>query len=874
MPHPKRDLLSPRTLLVLVLGGTVVAASTALVMAQRPRTEVGQQPDGTVLVPSNQTLTPIGTVHLTEGIRPKDVALSPDGRQVAVLTTARLLLFNVEGAKLSEATVRPGPLGLAWAPDGKTVYASGAGGQVHPVKVEGDKLAAGQSFPVDVPNAQPAKGARSAGDSQPTGLAVSPDGRRLYVALGIRNQVLVRDLTTAATVRAVPVGVAPYQMALSPDGSTLVAANRGGHRAGEDDVAEGETAPSADTPVLIDKKTDAAREGSVTLIDTASFATREVKVGKHPAGMAFSTDGRTLYVANSDSDTVSVLDVRKGQVRRTIGIRPPEDPGFGQIPTDVALSADGKTLFVTCGGGNSVALVETSDRARLRGFLPAGWYPIGLAERDGRLVVASAKGIGARPSNKGRGYGVHNSVGTVQFIAPDAYRDLADLTRRVAENNRWGKEREARKGIAPVPIPERVGEPSVFKHVVYIIKENHTYDLTLGDMKEGNGDPSLTLFGEEVTPNQHALARQWVLLDNTYTSGTNSADGHQWSTSSVANGYIEQNYAAHARSYPYDGGDPLAYSPEGFLWNAAVKKGHWVRVFGEFVNKPKIVDPATGKGGNWTQLWQDYKAGTNRFQITADTDNAALKPLLHPRFIGFPSTVSDQWRADQFLGDLKEWERTGKMPSLSIMLLPNDHTAGNRPGMPTPRAAVADNDLATGRIIDALSHSRFWKDTLILVIQDDSQLGLDHVDGHRTLAYCVSPYTRRGVVVSENYNHTSFLRTMELVLGIPAMTRFERTALPLTACFTDKPDLRPFIHHKNRIPLDEMNRPANALTGEARRLAIACDRLDWSDVDRADASIVSRAVWITCRPQQPFPWNKYHPIEDEDDDEEEEREAE
>jgi hypothetical protein len=401
--------------------------------------------------------------------------------------------------------------------------------------------------------------------------------------------------------------------------------------------------------------------------------------------------------------------------------------------------------------------------------------------------------------------------------------------------------------------------------VVFIIKENHTYDSTLGDVKEGNGDPNLCTFGEEVTPNQHALAREWVLLDNTYTSGTNSADGHQWTVSAVANGYMEQNYSAHVRSYPYDGGDALAYSPQGFLWNAAVKAGRSLRVYGEFVNRPRVVERGTSRVPHWKELWDDYQAGGHKFEITSGTDNAALRPYLHPHFIGFPTIVSDQWRADQYLADLHKFEAENSMPNLSILLLPNDHTTGTKAGYPTPRAAVADNDLALGRIVEALTHSRFWKETLILVIEDDSQLGMDHVDGHRTIAFCVSPYTRRGAVVSEVYNHTSLLRTMELVLGLPAMNRFDRTATAMTACFSKEADVRPFTARKNQVPLDELNPPASALKGESKRWALACEKLDWRDLDRADPKIVARAVWAAQRPGEPFPSRFFHPPDDDKD---------
>ncbi len=266
------------------------------------------------------------------------------------------------------------------------------------------------------------------------------------------------------------------------------------------------------------------------------------------------------------------------------------------------------------------------DKNHPDGYIPAGWFPISILQKNGTLIVASTKGIGARPDKLLGGFGVHSSVGTLQFIDLKTLPDLKTLTRQVAENNRLDAA-ELAGSHRPVPVPAKPGDPSVFKHVVYIIKENHTYDLDFGDMHEGNGDKTLNVFGEEVTPNAHALARQFVLLDNTYTSGTNSADGHQWVASALANGYMEQNYDAHERSYPYDGGDALAYSPKGFLWNAARKRGLTVRVFGEFVNRPKIEDTQGSERPTWTALWNDYKSGTNRFKITAGTDNAALRPL-------------------------------------------------------------------------------------------------------------------------------------------------------------------------------------------------------------------------------------------------------
>jgi YVTN family beta-propeller protein len=866
--------------LLLAGGGAALIAPR---LAERKVGEVG--PDGGVLVSTNQIITPAGVVQKVEGARPKDLALSPDGKTLAILAQNQVLLYNTNSPDTAPVAIKisaAAPLGIAWAPDGSAVYASLSKAQV--AQIAGDasgawKLAntltldfvAADGAP-DVAAGTAGQG-RATGDPQVNGLAIAPDGKTLYAALGIRNQVAVVSLPDGKVTKLIPVQAAPYNVALSPDGSILCVANRGGKIAEDGELS----APSAGTKIRVDPKTDAALSGSVSLIDTKALTAVHIPTGRQPAGMAFAPDGKTVYVASSDDDTVHVLDPVNKKLTRTISLHPKSDPGFGQIPTDVAVSADGKTLYASCGGANAVAVVEAKS-GKMVGHIPTGWFPAAVAERDGALFVASSKGFGSRTPRKPDVYAVHSTQGTVQLIAATelSKQQLGVLSAQVAQNNRWSfGELPARAKQEAVPVPARVGEPSVFKHVVYIIKENHTYDSMFGDIPNGNGDKSLCMFGEEASPNHHELARQYVLMDNTYTSGTNSADGHQWTSASAGNGYIEQNYSAHTRSYPYDGGDPLAYSPAGFLWNAAVAQKKTVRVYGEFVNKPSVVNKTTGKkGASWAALWADYQKGMPSYEITSDTDNAALKPLLHPHYIGFPSSVPDQWRADQFIVDVDGFAKTGKMPDLCIMLLPNDHTMGTTPGNPTPRATVADNDLALGRIVERLTKSPFWKEMLILVIEDDSQLGVDHVDGHRTVALCISPYTKRGAVVSDTYNHTSFLRTMGLVLGFPALNRFDRTATPLTSCFIKTPDFTTYTHLANKIPLDELNPRLTSLTDpETRRLAQACADLDWSDVDRADASVVTRAVWRAQMPGKPFPTHAYHALEDDDDEEEEAEEA-
>ncbi len=850
--------------IALVVSATVIAFAAAGWMAQG-RLKLGSQPDGSILVSTNQRLTPIGNFTRLEGQRPKDLALSPSGEFVAILAHRKLIISDAESKILAELPITAGPVGATWSADGKTVYASTSGGKILVAGWNGQQLAKVRDLTVN-----PSKG----GDPHLAGLAVV--GNKLFVAMTTRNAVAVVDLTTDAIDAMVTVGAAPFHLAVSPDGKTVAVSNRGGTLVAPSDAQmdpntkrpfQGVGVPTADsagTEVQIDPATDAAWKGSISFIDTETKVMREVAVGRQPSGLTFSASGKELYVAESDSDSVSFLNVPEGKVTGNLSIRPAEDPQFGQIPTDLAVSKDGKRLYVSCGGLNAVAIVDLTATPKVAGYVPTGWYPIAIKATGDHLFVASAKGVGSQPAAKKTGFGVHDSVGSFQSIPVSQLKNLKSHTKTVAQNNGWTETLAARKDRPAKPIPQRLGEPSVFKHVVYIIKENLTYDSALGDMKEGNGDPSLCLFGEKVTPNHHALSREFVLIDNFYTSGTNSADGHQWVASSIANGYTEQNYATNVRSYPYDGGDPLATSPEGFLWNAAAKAGKWVRVFGEFVDKPKIVNPATGKSPSWTQAWEDYKSGKNSMVIEAHTSQKALEPHLHPNYIGFPSIISDQWRADVFIKELNTWEKNGRMPALSMMLLPNDHTAGTGSTMPTPRATVADNDLALGRIVEAISQSPFWKETLILVVQDDSQLGVDHVDGHRSIAMCISPYTRRGAVVSDLYNHTSFIRTLELVLGIPPMNRFDRTGAPLNACFVDSPDYRPYTHKPNQIELNEMNPSPKQLTGVQRELALASEKLDLTDVDRGHAKTMAKAAWYSVHPNRPFPTQFYRPPADQD----------
>jgi phospholipase C len=400
----------------------------------------------------------------------------------------------------------------------------------------------------------------------------------------------------------------------------------------------------------------------------------------------------------------------------------------------------------------------------------------------------------------------------------------------------------ARAGVAPVPVPERHGEPSVFEHVLYVIKENRTYDQVLGDLAaleppRGNGDPSLCIFGADVTPNHHALALEFVLLDNFYCGGVLSADGHAWATEAYVTDYVEKAFGGFARSYPFDGDDPLAYASSGFLWDNALRHGKTFRCYGEMV-QTTVTPKAT-----WSELYQDFVAGTGRFTIRATSHLDAVRKNMCESYPGFPNTISDAYRAATFVRELQAFERDGRLPNLMVMLLPNDHTSGTSPGMPRPEAMVADNDLALGRIVEAVARSRFWPKTCIFVVQDDPQAGWDHVDGHRTVALVASPYTRRGATVSTQYTQAGMVKTIELILGLPPMNQMDLFATPMRECFAAEPDLRPYAARPNAVPLDRMNAALDRLDGPARRDALASLALDFSKEDLADEATFNRILW-------------------------------
>ena len=761
--------------------------------------------------------------------------------------------------------------GLALSADGNTLFQSNVKGSI---KVYGiDKAgAATPSHSLPLPKAKAPR--REA--EIPSGLALSADGAKLYVCGNLSNQLLELDAKSGKLLRAFPVGVAPYDVVLV--GMRAFVSNWGGSRPRPGDL----TGPAGrGTTVAVDPVRFVAMDGSVSVIDLESGKlVAETKTGHHASALARSPSGEHVVCANAGSDTLSVIDTRTDKIVETISARQNPADLFGAQPNALAFDASGKTLFVCNGSQNAVAVFGfNSGRSKLRGLIPVGWFPGAITFDAARnmIHVANIKGIGStkrlEPGDKVR-FNSHQSFGTLSLVPVPLARELTKLTEVARRNMRYGLLQEAklpaRPGQPPRPVPERVGEPSVFRHVVYIIKENRTYDQVLGDDPRGNGDTSLCIFGERVTPNQHKLAREFVLLDNTYCSGILSADGHQWATTAIVTDYVEKSFAGFPRSYP-DGTsendiDALAYSPAGFLWDNAIAHGRSLRVFGEFTLAQKQwSDPARKGTIRFMDVWRDFTNGGGAIRYWSEPGVGSLKGHIVTNTLGWDGTVPDVWRAARFIEHVRAYEAKGDFPALTILYLPSDHTRGTSAGLPTPAASVADNDLAMGQVVEALSKSKFWLQTAVFAIEDDPQNGWDHVSGYRTTAYVASPYTKRGAVISTRYNQTSVIRTMELILGLPPMNQLDATATPMSDCFTDVPDLTPFTAVTNNIPLNQLNpEPKKVADAQLRKDAIASARLPLDKPDACPEDALNGILWRAMRGPEPFPDWAVRLVEDDD----------
>lgn len=887
--------------LVVLLSGMV--PSIATVRADDEPTDVaivGRAPWGTV-TPVNQFLTPAGLQVELPGLRPQVVALSPDGAivvtsgktsEVVVVDPASGNVIQRVQPAATEATV-PGAVaernlkpdtraiesftGLVFSPDGTRLYMSDVHGSVKVFSVAGGDVSASHTIPL------PPAGAPLRREEIPSGIAVSADGTRLYVCGNLSNRLLEIDAGSGEVLRSFDVGVAPFDVVLA--GGKAWVSNWGGRRPAPEDPA----GPAGKgTRVRIDPRTSVASEGSVSVVDLVGGGTAEVVVGRHASAIAASPDGRYVVCAATADDWLSVLEVDSERLVARVETKRTPAELFGAQPGALAFAADGKRLFVCNGAQNAVAVVDwvadDPGRSGLAGLVPVGWYPAGIAHdarRDG-LVVANMKGLPDTPrtTDRGEGYNSHQYHGSLSLVPLPDDTSLALLSERTARNLRAAGIQDAllppREGVAPRAIPERIGEPSLIEHVVYVIKENRTYDQVLGDLPQGNGRAELCIYGEGITPNQHALATRFVLLDNTSCCGILSADGHNWSTSAVATDYVERSFGGFPRSYP-DGmedndTDALAWSPAGFIWDRARDHGVTIRNYGEFM-MPRVRwrDPDRPGRPDFAACLAAWRGGADAGPVLFRSEPAieSIREFSPADTVGWDMNVPDQFRADAVIRELAEYEARGEYPGLVIVCLPQDHTSGTAPGAPTPEACIADNDLALGRIVEALSHSRFWPRMAVFAIEDDPQAGWDHVSGYRTTCYLASPYARRGAVVSTRYNTTSVLRTIGQILGLRPMNQFDASATPMFDCFTDEADTTPFEALDATVPLDRMNgAPQTIRDPVLRDDALASAAMNFAEIDRAPEDALNRILWRAARGSaEPFPeWAVSGVDDDEDDD--------
>ncbi len=791
----------------------------------------GVQRDGSVLLPNQWSLRPVGK-QVPVGDFPINVALHPDGKFAAVLHSGwgqhEIRIFEVkDGRAVSQVAIGESYYGLAWSPDGKKLFASGGGAEViHGFDFNDGYLAAPRQLVLRPANEQ----------GIPGGLALSADGHALYVAESWGQRVEKISATDGRVLWVRSLASAEGAATTEHEGMRLKAASN----------------PDAPFPYtcLPDEKSGRVfvslwAKSTVLVLDAATGAERaRWPVGQHPNEMVLARDGR-LFVAESNLNSVSVIDTASGRITETLtaSLFPNSPPG--SMPNSLALSPDGELLFVANANNNNVAVfeVETVGKAKSLGFIPVGWFPTSVrVSRDGKtLVVANGKGFSSAANPRGPfpGTTVPRDLqeyigglmrGTVSLI------DLPVEKKRAEQFGAWSKTAYAcspldaaasARGVnarpAGNPIPAKVGEPSPIKNVIYIVRENRTYDQVLGDLPEGNGDPRLCIFPERVTPNAHALAREFVLLDNFYADGEVSADGHEWTMGAQATDFVERmwplSYGHNAKKkydYPAEGHYPVAFPANGYLWNRAAEAGVSYRSYGEFCNTPKQ-GPAL-----------------------AEPSLPILVGHIDPYYKAWDLDFPDVKRAEHFVAELRRFEKEGGMPRLQVLRLGNDHTAGAKAGSRTPTAMVADNDRALGLIVEALSRSKFWADTAIFVLEDDAQNGSDHVDAHRMPAFAISAWTKRGTIDSSLYSTTSMLRTMELILGLQPMSQFDAAALPMWASFASEPTLTPYAARPVQVDVEERN----------SKLAWGADesqKMDFSAPDKVDDIKLNDIVWRSVR---------------------------
>jgi len=688
----------------------------------------------------------------------------------------------------------------------------------------------------------------------------------LYVVLNGNNQLSKIRFEDRKLIWSTATGVTPYGLCII--GKKVYVTNWAGS------LVTDLSKENAGTPwgsAYTDPVTGAVKQGSLSVIDiNTGKQVNELMLGLHPDAIIKSADGLRLYVTNSNSDNVSVIDVKNEKVIDSIetGLFSKQNRFYGSSPNALCLDPVSNTLYVANGMDNAIAVVSLNetkkDAPKIMGYIPTEAYPSGLLLLNDKLYVTNLEAKGARILSAARefkqldgtlinAFTIHKELASFSIIpVPDQVK-LNSYTTEVKKLNLFYRTELAntvpRKNISPKPLPERIGEPSVFKHVIYIIKENKTYDQVFGDIEQGRGANDLCIYGEKITPNQHQLATDFCLLDNYYASGKSSAEGHQWTDAAMVSDYVERNVRAWFRSYPHRQDDALVYNKNGFIWNNALDHGKKVRIYGEAC----LTHYDTKM--SWIDIYNKWAAHeTLSFSNTSTI--ARIRPVISPDYPDCDNiNITDQIRADIFIKEWKQFElqEGDHLPELIVLSLPDDHTSGTSEKFPSPRAMVADNDLALGRIIETITHSRFWDSTVVFVSEDDSQSGWDHISSYRTTGQVISPYSKLGKTIHTNYNQTSMVRTIEQILGIPPMNVIDATALPMFECFTDKKQSYSYQFIPNNIPLNEMNKPVAQLNGKAKYYAKLSANKVFKDVDGGDDDKMNKILWFDAKGDKPYP---------------------
>lgn len=832
--------LSSNTSLTTAAAG---AANFYRVAQTQPDIQVGQLPYGEQSVSTKQILSAAGSQLQFSG-RPVDLALSPDGKTVYIKNMSSLLVVDAASWTLLQTLKYPSDgasmHGIAVSPDGSHVYVTGSGNELYDWTVTGGVVSYSRTIALG-------------SGSDPCGLAISSDGTTAYVCLSIANELAVVNLASGTVSKYINVGIAPWNVVLAPSGTNAWVSDWGGRFPTNGDL----TATSAGTPVVIDSRGVAA-SGVVSLVNlTTGTETAEVATGLHPSDLALSQNGGTLYVANANSDTVTVIDTQARAVKETILIRPSSTLPFGSSSSlpfgsesdGLALAANGTNLFVACAGNNAIAVVTLPNGPQtnsvVQGFVPTDWFPGAVITDGTNLYSANVKGLGSRYGQPtATSFASSSFLGTANRLPIPSADALSKDTALVNENGRLSQMQQAQQpplsGQPPVPVPAHAGEPSVFQHVLYILKENKTYDEMFGDMAQGNGNSSLCIYPQNITPNHHALAQQYVLLDNFYCNGVNSADGHSWSTEANNSDHLEKSFGGFVRSYTF-GDDPLTYSSTGFIWNNALQHGLTFRNYGEF-------DYASVNGGySWAQIYTDFTNGTHAITYSQNIGVASLRPYSSTNVPGWNLNIPDQVRAYGFIKELNAAQASGTWAAFHLLYLPDDHTGGTPPA----QAQVADNDLALGNVVQAVTTSIFASNTVIFVIEDDPQSGYDHVDGHRSICLVISPYTKRNQEVGTFYNQSGLLHTMEQIMGLPPMNQQDAMGPLMFDCFTNTPNYTPYTALPSNINLASGG--VAMLTPKARYYARLVRKMDFSKPDQVNEDIFNRYIWHSIKGDARYP---------------------